>query len=152
MSPYHLPCANLWRRSEKFVVERRAKNNGMSAFAAVERKDDRFSSGIELSDELGNKATGNERVVDRAENNPVRGFDRQAADCRVDGRQLACGPIRIKDDHGWVELQFRTYFCSVRTEYDTRKTNAWQARGCEKMLDEGKALNRDQSFRLAHPG
>jgi hypothetical protein len=70
----------------------------------------------------------------------------------VDGRQLACGPIRIKDDHSWVELQFRTYFSSVRTKDDTRKTDTWQARGCEKMFDEGKALNRDQSFRLAHPG
>jgi hypothetical protein len=80
-------------------------------------------------------------MVYRAENNPVGGFDRQAADSRVDGRQLACGPIRIKDDHGWVELQFRTYFRSMRTKDDTRKTNARQAGGCEEMFDEGKALN-----------
>jgi len=91
-----------------------------------------------------------ERVVNGAENNPVRGFDRQAADGRVNGRKLARSPIRIKDDHGWIKLQFRTDFCSVRPKDDPRKTHARQARGCEKMFDKGKALNRNQSLRLAH--
>jgi hypothetical protein len=40
----------------------------------------------------------------------------------------------------------------MRTKDDTRKTNARQAGGCEKMFDKGETLNRDQRFRLAHPG
>src|SRR5579859_6572229 len=113
----------------------------MPPFAAVKGKGDGFSSGIELRDKLGNKATGNERVVNGTENNPVRGFDRQAADCRVNGRELACGPIGIKDDHGRVEFQFGADLCRVSTEDDSGETNAGQARGGEEMLDESEPLN-----------
>src|ERR1700684_1258074 len=92
-------------------------------------------------------------MVHGAENEPVGGPLREAANCGLDGRKLSLLPIGIGENPGRIKRKEARDFLGLCSQYNPGYVHPWVARGRNKMLGKSFPAIFKQRFGLAHaPG
>src|SRR6267378_3958414 len=114
----------------------------MAAPPVMNGQNDGFGIQVKLCDQIADQPCTHERMIDRAQNDPL-GFDPlQAADPRADGRELALLPTSIHNDQGGVQLRVRANLLRARAEHDASHANARVSRYLIHMSENTESAER----------
>src|SRR6266481_2088807 len=123
----------------------------MAAPPVMNGQNDGFGIQIKLRHQISDQPCTHERMIDRAQNDPL-GFDAlQASYPRADGRQLALLSARIHNDQGGVQLRDRTNLLCARAEHDASDANARVSRDLNQMFEKSAFAVGKQRLRSSHP-